>query len=497
MLERLSKTHRNIALIAIGLLLAWFAWTVRSVLNPLILGYLLAYILRPLVQKLQDRGMGRRPAVNIIFVVFGLLLLTVGGAVFIQARQFVENQIVNVQGDEDLFTRAQKNIDGLLGRAGSWMDATFRSGAADALLPTEEPASTGESDDGAPRESDGDATAAESDGASDSGQVSEGDAENGAGSAEGQSDDRGPAEAAEGAAEGQAADGQAADGQAADGRAADGRAADGRAADEELTLASLLKAWTSSLTNGDSSGLGRAQVVLKYVQRFFGGLMSFFGFLMLLPVYTYFLLFELERIHEFVRMHVPKRERERVTRIGRQVGSVIANFFRGRLLICLLKGLVLAIGLTILQIPYGFLLGMVSGFLSLVPFVGPMIGFVMTFLISLQGADTEGSGIWVTLAILGGIFMLAEVLEGYVFIPKILGDSLGLHPVVILLSVFVGGAALGFFGMLIAIPLAAALIILFRELVMPALNEFAEEDSHVDGPYGGPPEGGGSVPVEA
>ena len=120
--------------------------------------------------------------------------------------------------------------------------------------------------------------------------------------------------------------------------------------------------------------------------------------------------------------------------------------------------------------------------MSLIPFVGPFIGFALTFLISLQGADLEGSGIWVLLALVGGLFMLAEILEGYVFIPKILGDSLGLHPVVILLAVFVGGAALGFFGFLIAIPLAAAVIILFRELVMPALEDFAEEDSHVDGP---------------
>ena len=65
-------------------------------------------------------------------------------------------------------------------------------------------------------------------------------------------------------------------------------------------------------------------------------------------------------------------------------------------------------------------------------------------------------------------------------IPKILGDSLGLHPVVILVAVFIGGAALGLFGFLLAIPLAATLIILFRELVMPALADFAEEDSHVD-----------------
>ncbi|MFT6108822.1 MAG: putative PurR-regulated permease PerM [Planctomycetota bacterium] len=467
MLERLSKAHRNLALAGILALLAWFGWTVRSVLNPLILGYLFAYILRPMVQKLQDRGMGRRPAVNIIFVVFGLSLLMMSGAVFIQARQFVENQIVHVKVGDDLFTRSQKNIDSLFDTAGSWLDSVFRSEAADALP------SGGETPEGGP---------ASADGASGSGEPPAAVDSQGAGDLA--VSQEGAGVELEGTPEGtpEKALGEAGAGTTAGASVETSTEAAGK--EGVLTIRMLLDAWTSSLTGGDeeSTPLERAQVVLQHVQGFFGGLMSFLGFLALLPVYTYFLLFELERIHDFARMHVPKRERERVVRIGRGVGAVIANFFRGRLLICLLKGLILALGLTILQVPYGFLMGMLSGFMSLIPFVGPFIGFALTFLISLQGADLEGSGIWVLLALVGGLFMLAEILEGYVFIPKILGDSLGLHPVVILLAVFVGGAALGFFGFLIAIPLAAAVIILFRELVMPALEDFAEEDSHVDGP---------------
>ncbi|MEO0662455.1 MAG: AI-2E family transporter, partial [Planctomycetota bacterium] len=92
MLERLSKNHRNIALAGIALLALWFAWTVRAVLNPLILGYLLAYILRPSVRRLERGGMRRRTAVNVIFALFGLALLGIGGGVFVQGRQFVENQ---------------------------------------------------------------------------------------------------------------------------------------------------------------------------------------------------------------------------------------------------------------------------------------------------------------------------------------------------------------------------------------------------------------------
>lgn len=450
MLERLSKNHRNFALVAIGLLLGWFAWKVRAVLNPLILGYLLAYILRPLVARLEERGMRRRKAVNIIFALFGVMLVVLLGGVFIQGRQLVQGQIELAERGEDPFTRAEENLDELLVRAGDFWDETF----GDEEEPTEgEPGSEAEgTGDPAPD------AGTDADGAADD----EADVETPGGPAVPGSDPSPDGDWLE--------------------AAPDADHALEAANTDELTVRELVRAWFAEWSEGNEevSGFTKAQILLGYVQRIFGGVLSVLGFLTLLPVYTYFLLFELERIHEFLRSHVPKKERERVTRIGRSVGAVIANFFRGRLLISLLKGLVIAIGLSLLGVPYGFLLGMFAGALSLIPFVGPTIGFVGTELIALQHFDDAGhAGLW-TLGLIGAVFALAEFLEGYVLIPKILGDSLGLHPVVILLSVFVGGAALGLFGFLLAIPLAATLIILFRELVMPALADFAEEDSHVD-----------------
>lgn len=454
MLERLSKNHRNIALVVIALVLGWFAWTVRAVLNPLILGYLLAYILRPLVARLEERGMRRRAAVNIIFALAGVSLLVLLGGVFVQGRQFVDSQLALAQRGEDPFSRVEKNLDGILGRAGGWFDAVFGE---------EEPAPGSEPAGGGAPEDDGEAPPEGGDAAPGVGAPEDGGGDPGPdGPGEGGAPDDAPAEEGAGEAEPQ-----------------------GAPADVDpsrLTVRELVRAWVADWNKGnaDVSGFDKARVLLGYVQRVFGGVLSVLGFLVLLPVYTYFLLFELERIHDFVRAHVPKKERERVTRIGRSVGQVIANFFRGRLLISVLKGLVIALGLTLLGVPYGFLLGMLAGALSLVPFVGPTIGFLLTELVELQQMDGAGGASWVSLALIAGVFALAEFLEGYVFIPKILGDSLGLHPVVILVSVFVGGAALGLFGFLIAIPLAATLIILFRELVMPAIEDFAEEDSHVD-----------------
>jgi len=192
---------------------------------------------------------------------------------------------------------------------------------------------------------------------------------------------------------------------------------------------------------------------------------------LLVPLYAYYLLFELGRLHTFVRCYLPKRDRERLTGVADQIGVVVASFFRGRLAVCFVKGLILSIGLWIAGVDYAFLFGMLSGFLSLIPFFGPFIGFVAAFTIGILDHSVVGS-----LIRCGIVFGVAEVLEGYVLVPKILGDSLGLHPLVVIFAMLAGAAALGMFGILIALPLTASLVILFRELVLPALQKWADEE---------------------
>lgn len=420
MLERLDKTKRNIGLAAVAALLLWGGWTVRSVLNPLILGYLFAYILRPSVKGLENRGLGRREAVNVIFTAFAAVMtVTVLGVAF-QAQQATERLMAASRSGHDPFAVAEARIDEVLEGASDWLHDMFGE---------DEPGQDGPPPQG---------------GAPPGGSFSElprelaplavGDAP---------ARDPGPAEPE----------------------------ADGP------TLRKLLRSWSAEFTAKVGDGGSSALVVwlLALLSNLFGGALSIFAFLTLLPVYTYFLLFELERIHGFVHDHLPKRERERVSRVAMAIGAVLASFFRGRLLICFLKGAVITVGLMVAGVPHPFLLGMLSGFMALIPFAGPFLSFLLAFFVGLQRMEPLEAVLWIA-----PIYVVAEAFEGYVLIPKILGDSLGLHPVVILLAVFVGGSALGLFGFLIAVPLAATLIILFREFVMPALEEFAEEDSHVD-----------------
>jgi predicted PurR-regulated permease PerM len=420
MLERLDKTKRNIGLAAVAALLLWGGWTVRSVLNPLILGYLFAYILRPSVKGLENRGLRRREAVNVIFSAFAVVMtVTVLGVAF-QAQQATERLMAASRSGHDPFAVAEARIDEVLEGASDWLHDMFGE---------DEPGHVESSPQGS--------------------------------GTPGRSFTNLPGELAPLAAKNAPARDPGGTEPEADGP----------------TLRKLLRSWSAEFTAKVGDGGSSALVVwlLAVLSNLFGGALSIFAFLTLLPVYTYFLLFELERIHGFVHDHLPKRERERISRVATEIGSVLANFFRGRLLICFLKGAVITAGLMVAGVPHPFLLGMLSGFMALIPFAGPFLSFLLAYFVGLQRMEPLEAALWIA-----PVYVVAEAIEGYVLIPKILGDSLGLHPVVILLAVFVGGSALGLFGFLIAVPLAATLIILFREFVMPALEEFAEEDSHVD-----------------
>ncbi len=428
MLERLSRTKRNLALAGIGILILWFAWTVRTVLNPLILGYLLAYILHPLVVKLERKGWRRGRAVNLIYITAFLAITLFGVAVFQQTQGLV--RAVSRASTPDGRTRESGSLVGLaidrlehfVQEHESWFAWMIPQPAEEAAPP--DPSTQ---------------TVTPGEGVTEEGPLVPG--------VEGGDQTAAPVE-------------------------------------EPFTLELLLEGLWERLgeegATGDSGAAVRGATGMWHIaQRVFGSLMALVSMVLLLPIYSYFLLFELDRIHAFVLRYLPKRERERFSRIGHQIGEVLANFFRGRLLVCVLKGAYLSLALAIAGVDYALLLGMTSGLLSLVPFVGPMVGFVFASLVALLDPDY---GVVSALLRTGIVFGSAEILEGYFLLPKILGDSLGLHPVVVLVSIFVGGSALGMFGILIALPLTASLVILARELVLPALEDFAEEDQEVAPP---------------
>ena len=376
MLDRLSRGKRNFALLVLAVLVIWFCWTIRTVLNPLLIGYLLAYILHPFVLKVEGRGFSRRAAVNLIFVM-GLLLaagitLGIGYQMRSLVLEFYESATESPQepGPDGVVQtpfreRLQHRLD------------EFAQSLRDLGI------------------------------------------------------DVGPLELPE--------------------------------ALEVRELIGLEKVQAAA-----GAGL---KTFVGFVARFLGGVISVLGFFVLVPLYTYFFLFELGRLHGFVRRHLPKRDRARISRVAGRIGEVIASFFRGRLSVSFLKGVFLSIGFAAVGVPYSLLFGMLSGMMSIVPFFGAFFGFLIAFVFGTLEHGVVGS-----LVRTGGVCLAAEVVEGYVLVPKILGDKLGLHPLVVFLALFAGGAAMGMLGVLIALPLTATLVILVEEFVLPALRQFADED---------------------
>lgn len=389
MIDRLHPFARNLALSLLFALLAWFCWTVRSVLNPLILAYLLAFILHPLVLSLEKRGWKRRSAVNFIFVVF-LAVMTLLGLVVIQQGRGMYRELTAEKG---LSEQVRSRIEEALHRYQKEIDWTLKALNTDK---TENPA-------------------AAKDAAPSAGQLRTYE-------------------------------------------------------DLQQFLQKAFDEWLQGPQDAEASK-PTSSVAFPLLKNAFGGVMAFLGLLVLLPIYTWFLLFELERIHGFLQRYLPSRERGRIVKIGTQIGEMLSNFFRGRLLVCLCKGSILAIGLWALGIRYPILIGLGTGFLTLIPFLGSLVGFVVALLFGFLDYQV-GEALWRA----GFVFLLAELLENYVLIPKILGDSLGLHPIVIIFSLLAGAASLGMFGLLIALPLAASLVILAREFVLPVLADLADQD---------------------
>lgn len=411
MIDRLSPLARKLALVAIFLLLAWFLWTVRAVVNPLILAYLLAFVLHPLVLTLERRGWKRRKAVNVIFGGTAVLMTLLGFAIFLQGRGLARE----LSREDGLQAKVRERVDEALERYRDEIGWIVR------ILPKREngPEAPGDPPQPAPVAPDGAATP--------------------------------------------------------DGAAATTAGAGPAAELHTDDLARMLREWWEGYFTQEQKaeagrmGLRAVGATTIFVQRVFGNVLAFLGLLVLLPIYTYFLLFELERIHSFVARYLPRRDRARLVGIGRQIGEVLSNFFRGRLLVALCKGMIYALGLSISGVDFALLLGFGTGFLSLVPFVGSTFGFFVAMLVAMLEHSVGAS-----LVRVGIVFVAAEMLENYLLIPKIIGDSLGLHPVVVIFALLAGGASLGMFGLLIALPVTASAVIVARELLLPVLAEFAD-----------------------
>jgi len=204
------------------------------------------------------------------------------------------------------------------------------------------------------------------------------------------------------------------------------------------------------------------------IRRGASSLFDLFSYLMLVPFYGFFFLLNFSTMRETVRRYLPARTRDEIVGLVAEIDASVAAFFRGRLLIAIGKGLVTALGLWLLSVPFAVPLGLGAGLLSFIPALGPLVGFAAAALLGLGPAESVGAFLlW-----LFAVFAVAEFLEALAM-PVVLGKEVGLHPVSLVLALLVFGNLFGFFGVLLSVPIASICKILGARYLMPTLQELA------------------------
>jgi predicted PurR-regulated permease PerM len=187
-------------------------------------------------------------------------------------------------------------------------------------------------------------------------------------------------------------------------------------------------------------------------------LLGVISLLIVTPVVAFYLLLDWDRMIALIDSHIPPRNRPVIHRLAREMDGAIAGFIRGQALVCLLLGLWYAIGLWMIGVNFGILIGIVAGFISFIPYVGTIAGFVLAVSVALAQFLPE----FVPVILVVVVFATGQFMEGNILSPKLVGDSVGLHPVWLMFSLFAFGSLFGFVGLLLAVPLAAIVGVLVR-----------------------------------
>ncbi len=179
--------------------------------------------------------------------------------------------------------------------------------------------------------------------------------------------------------------------------------------------------------------------------------------LFLIPILTFYLLRDWDSILIHIGALVPESQRDTVFRLARETDDVLGAFLRGQLLVMAALALIYSVGLSLVGLKFAIAIGVVAGLVSFVPYLGFVFGIALAGLT----VALEPNPLWQLVGVVV-TFTLAQLLEGSVLTPKLVGDRIGLHPVIIIFAVAAGGQLFGFFGVLLALPAAAVLSVLVR-----------------------------------
>ncbi|MCX5493258.1 AI-2E family transporter [Kaistia dalseonensis] len=187
-------------------------------------------------------------------------------------------------------------------------------------------------------------------------------------------------------------------------------------------------------------------------------LIDVMSLLVVTPVVAFYLLVDWDRMIARIDSWLPRDSLEDVRQIARDVDTAVAGFVRGQGLLCIILGTFYAVALAAIGLNFGLLIGFGAGMLSFIPYVGSTLGFVVSVGVAVVQFWPE----WPWVAVVVAIFAIGQFFEGNILQPRLVGRSVGLHPVWLMFGLFAFGVLFGFVGLLIAVPATAAIAVLMR-----------------------------------
>ncbi len=203
---------------------------------------------------------------------------------------------------------------------------------------------------------------------------------------------------------------------------------------------------------------GKTGDILQTVMASVGSAVNVVVLLVIVPVVAVYLLLDWDRMIARINELLPRDHAPIIRQLAGEIDAVLASFVRGMGTVCLILGTYYAVALMIVGLQFGLIVGFIAGLVTFIPYLGALIGGTLAIGLALF----QFWGDWASIGLVAGIFAIGQVVEGNFLTPKLVGSSVGLHPVWLLLALSVFGALFGFVGMLIAVPVAAALGVLAR-----------------------------------
>ncbi|WP_087677521.1 AI-2E family transporter [Garciella nitratireducens] len=210
----------------------------------------------------------------------------------------------------------------------------------------------------------------------------------------------------------------------------------------------------NSINSIEDSIINKIKSISYIVVNFFSGILN----IVMIPVVTYYFLKDKEYFKKIMIELMPKKWRIKILEIAKDSDRVIGGFVRGKIIVAIFVGVFTALGLYLLNINYAVIIGVVTGIIDIIPYFGPVIAAIPAIIIAFFQHPIKA--IWVII-----LFIIVQQIEGDVIGPKVIGSSVGLHPVAIIFSLLIGGTFFGVIGMILAVPVAGTVKVVGKHIV--------------------------------